>query len=201
MYSIKFKKLIIFSYLGFLKILIHKSPKTFRIPTNLKCWPQNSGIIFGANRVYDCRMVFTHIIIIILMGTHNSAGFVVVQVHLLAEASAAFARVHKQPSELVSKIDIVRTSSPFPVLDARHRVLDVRATALVRGVTSASLYHALCARPGHRVRHARARDRVDERRLPETCHTRKRAPTQNVIIIIIIKLSAVIVLYTNAVVI
>lgn len=91
------------------------------------------------------------------------------QVHLFAEAATAFSGVHEHPGELVPEIDVVRTAAPFPVLDSRHRVLDVRAATLVCGVARARLDHALRTRPGHRVRHARARDRVDERRLPETC--------------------------------
>jgi hypothetical protein len=92
-----------------------------------------------------------------------------VQVHLLPEAAAPLASVHEHPSELVPEVYVVRATAPLPVLDARHRVLDVRSTPLVCGITRARLDHALRARPGHRVRHARAGDRVDERRLPETC--------------------------------
>lgn len=104
-----------------------------------------------------------------VLDTHHAAGFVVVQVHLLPEAAAPLASVHEQPGELVPEVNVVRTTTPLPVLDARNRVLDVRATTLVRSVARARLDHALRARPGHRVRHARAGDRVDERRLPETC--------------------------------
>lgn len=101
------------------------------------------------------------------------------QVHLFPEAAAPLASVHEHPGELVPKVNIVRTSTPLPVLDAWHRVLDVRATPLVCGVARARLDHALRARPGHRVRHARAGNRVDERRLSETCGS-KRTPTQRI---------------------
>lgn len=99
------------------------------------------------------------------------------QVHLLAKATATFARVHEQPGELVPEVDVVRAATPFPVLDARHGVLDVRSAALVRGVARARLDHALRARPGHGVRHTRAGDRVYERGLPETCADTKSTPT------------------------
>lgn len=108
--------------------------------------------------------------------TYHAAGFVVVQVHLLPEAAAPLASVHEHPGELVPEVYVIRTTTPLPVLDARNRVLDVRATPLVRGVARACLDHALRARPGHRVRHARAGDRVDERRLPETCGSHKVRP-------------------------
>lgn len=91
------------------------------------------------------------------------------QVHLLPEAAAPLSSVHEHPGELVPEVYVVRATAPLPILDARHRVLDVRSTPLVCGVTRARLDHALGARPGHGVRHARAGDRVDERRLPETC--------------------------------
>lgn len=96
------------------------------------------------------------------------------QVHLLAEAAPALSGVHEHASELVPEINVVRTSAPFPVLDARHGVLYVRATALVRGVTCASLDHSLGARPGHGVRHAGAGDGVDERCLSETCVAKRK---------------------------
>lgn len=91
------------------------------------------------------------------------------QVHLLAEAAAAFARVDEQPGELVPEIDVVRATAPVPFLDTRHGVQDVRSTPVMCGVTGARLNHAFCARPGYGVSHAGTGDRVDERRLPETC--------------------------------
>lgn len=91
------------------------------------------------------------------------------QVHLLPEAAAPLSSVHEHPGELVPEVYVVRAATPLPILDARHRVLDVRSTPLVCGVTRARFNHALGARPGHGVRHTRAGDRVDERRLPETC--------------------------------
>lgn len=100
------------------------------------------------------------------------------QVHLFAEAAAPFTRVHEHPGELVPEIDVVRAPAPFPVLDARLGVLYVRAAALVRRVARARLDHALGARPGHGVRHARAGDRVDESRLSETCVRRTPAATR-----------------------
>jgi len=111
-----------------------------------------------------------------VLDTHHAAGFVVVKVHLLPEAATPLASVHEHPGELVAEVYVVRTTTPLPVLDARNRVLDVRATSLVRGVARARLDHALRARPGHRVRHARAGDRVDERRLPETCGSQNVRP-------------------------
>lgn len=110
------------------------------------------------------------------LDTHYATGFVVVQVHLLPKAAAPLASVHEHPGELVPEVYVIRTPAPFPVLDARNRVLDVRATPLVCGVARASLDHALRARPGHRVRYARAGDRVDERRLPETCGSNNVRP-------------------------
>lgn len=104
-----------------------------------------------------------------LQSTHYSAGLVVVEVHFLAEAASTLTCVHEHPSKLVPEIDVVRASAPFPILDSGYRVLDVRGPSLVRGVACASLDQALRARPGHRVCHARAGDRVNERRLPETC--------------------------------
>ena len=95
--------------------------------------------------------------------THRSAGFVVVQIHLLAQISTTLSGVDEFTGELEPVADVVRASTPFPVTRGG------RCPRLMRVVAGARLDAALAARSRDAVRHRRARDGVDEGGLSTAC--------------------------------
>lgn len=111
---------------------------------------------------------------IIVWVSHRSSRFVVVQVHLLPQGSAALSRVHELSGELVAEADVVGAAAPLPVSDAGGgdgpRVGVGAAAGLMAVVARAGLYAALAAGACDRVRHRCTRDGVDERCLSTTCN-------------------------------
>lgn len=131
---------------------------------------QSSKIVFIHKQTvsYIKRKSLTYI------HTYRSSGFVVVKIHLLSEAAPSFSGVDELPGELVAEADVVRTAAPLPVANAlrRRRGAGVgRAPRLVTVVAGTRLDAALAARPRHGVRHRRAGDGVNERRLSTPCQT------------------------------
>lgn len=100
--------------------------------------------------------------------TYHSSSLVVMQIHLLPETPAPLPRVHELPAELEAEPDVVRTPSPLPVPNTPgHGVVSRNPgpALVVTVVAIARLNCALTAGPGHRVRHCRTGDGVDESRL------------------------------------
>lgn len=93
------------------------------------------------------------------------------QVHLLAHGLAALAGVDELAAEAEAEADVVAAAAPLPHAHVAGGggARAVRRGPHVRVVARARLDGALGARARHRVRHARARDGVDERRLAATC--------------------------------
>lgn len=50
--------------------------------------------------------------------SYRSAGFIVMQIHLLAEVSAAFASIDEFARELEAVSDVIRATTPFPILNS-----------------------------------------------------------------------------------
>lgn len=92
--------------------------------------------------------------------THQSAGFIVVQIHDEAEIASAFGRVDELSRKLVAELDVVRTAAPLPVEAVRTTVIPV--------VACTGLDLALGTGAGDRVGDAGRGERVDEGRLSAT---------------------------------
>lgn len=103
--------------------------------------------------------------------THRSASLVVVQVHLLPERFSSLAGVDELAAEAEAKADVVAAAAPLPYahIGGGSGAGAVRHAVDVRVVAGARLDGALGTRAWHRVRHACARYRVDERCFPATC--------------------------------
>lgn len=103
--------------------------------------------------------------------TYRSAGLVVVEIHFFSERFAAFAGVYEFSAESEAEADVVATAAPLPDthIGGGGRAASVRLALHMRVVAGARLDRALRAGARHRVRDARARYRVDERRLSTTC--------------------------------
>lgn len=95
-------------------------------------------------------------------GHVRSSGFVVVQIHLLPQISAALSRIDEFTGELEAVTDVVGTTTPFPVANTG------RCSRLMSVVAGAGLNASFAARSRYAVGHRGAGYRVDESGLPTT---------------------------------
>ena len=78
----------------------------------------------------------------------------------MSEIPSFFSGIHELFAETVPEVCVVAAAAPFPVFATVTSVLVVAGARFDR---------PLAARPRYGVRHGRAGDRVDERRLSATC--------------------------------
>lgn len=86
------------------------------------------------------------------------------KIHLFAQISTAFARVHEFTGEFETVTDVVRTTTPFPIARGGWW------SRLVSIVAGTGLDAAFAARSRDAVSHRSASDGVDEGGLSTTCN-------------------------------